>query len=319
MASNLPLNPGALPLTTPKDHSPSRASARRQDEHAPNLISGAFSTNAPIFRRIHALIIASTDALIEAVHTCCPPPDVLETVSHADTVARITEEASRSDAVLVEWRREYVGLFPVLDSALEALEIPLIALCTPSPAEHIAALLIGADYVETFPTYPVLFRARLESYRRRLEDVPLTPARSHEHVTLNDASKAIETDSNVSSAEGHAIEKEKRQTAIPEHHQVQVNGPLRLDMTARRLYVAGDLVELTDMEFKLMAFMMNHGRACCTRDEILEKVWGISYDTSTNIVDVHIHGLRRKLRRCGLGKAIETVRGHGYRLVVPEL
>ena len=53
------------------------------------------------------------------------------------------------------------------------------------------------------------------------------------------------------------------------------------------------------------------------RDEILDQVWGISYETGTNVLDVLLHGLRRKLARHGLKDVIQTVRGVGYRLVEP--
>ncbi len=71
-------------------------------------------------------------------------------------------------------------------------------------------------------------------------------------------------------------------------------------------------VELTLKEFELLRlFLENPGRAF-TRDQILSDIWGIDYDGETRTIDVHVRTLRKKLGKAS--KAIETVRGVGYRL-----
>ncbi|WP_420456204.1 winged helix-turn-helix domain-containing protein [Rubrivirga sp.] len=91
-------------------------------------------------------------------------------------------------------------------------------------------------------------------------------------------------------------------------------GPLCLDDRARTLAVHGRPVHLTLREFDLLGYLVGHEGAACSRDEILEGVWGIDFETGTNTVDVFVYALRRKLRAAGLAGAIETVRGVGYRL-----
>ena len=101
------------------------------------------------------------------------------------------------------------------------------------------------------------------------------------------------------------------------HELIQV-GNLQLDTTSYRCFVGQKEVELTPKEFELLHYLMQHPEEACTRDQILEAVWGLSFDTGTNMVDVYIHFIRRKLKANGLSNVIQTVRGRGYRLVVTE-
>ena len=91
-------------------------------------------------------------------------------------------------------------------------------------------------------------------------------------------------------------------------------GVLRLDRRARTLGVHQQTVHLTLREFDLLADLADHAGQACTRDELLDRVWGIGFETGTNTVDVFIYALRQKLRGAGLQRAIHTVRGVGYRL-----
>ena len=90
--------------------------------------------------------------------------------------------------------------------------------------------------------------------------------------------------------------------------------PFALDERARTLAVDGRAVHLTLREFDLLAHFAERAGACCTRDELLEHVWGIDFETGTNTVDVFVYALRRKLEAAGLPGIIQTVRGAGYRL-----
>jgi DNA-binding response OmpR family regulator len=91
---------------------------------------------------------------------------------------------------------------------------------------------------------------------------------------------------------------------------VQV-GDLEVDLRSRRVTVAGDEVELTRKEFDLLALLAADPGALRTRQEILEEVWDAHWYGPTKTLDVHVAGLRKKLRDPGL---IETVRGVGFRL-----
>jgi DNA-binding response OmpR family regulator len=77
--------------------------------------------------------------------------------------------------------------------------------------------------------------------------------------------------------------------------------------------VAGETVELTAKEFKLLAFLGDHAGKVVSRETLLDRVWGMAYAGGTRTVDVHVAQLRRKLARPEL---IRTVRGAGYKVVV---
>jgi two-component system OmpR family response regulator len=88
---------------------------------------------------------------------------------------------------------------------------------------------------------------------------------------------------------------------------------LRLDLTRRTVLRAGKSVDLSPREFDLLrTLVVNHDRVM-TRAELLHEVWGIDFDPETNVVDVHVARLRRKLDRHGQ-PMIHTVRGEGYKI-----
>jgi DNA-binding response OmpR family regulator len=78
--------------------------------------------------------------------------------------------------------------------------------------------------------------------------------------------------------------------------------------------IAGDSVELTAKEFDLLSYFVEHAGALLSRDQLLDRVWGVEYPGGTRTVDVHVAQLRRKLGRPGL---IRTLRGAGYKAVAP--
>jgi len=87
-----------------------------------------------------------------------------------------------------------------------------------------------------------------------------------------------------------------------------------LDRRGHEVTVAGKPVELTSKEFDLLACLIENGGIVCSRDQLLDRVWGMSYPGGTRTVDVHVAQLRRKLGRPDL---IRTVRGSGYKAVKP--
>ncbi|MBN1611143.1 MAG: response regulator [Polyangiaceae bacterium] len=88
-------------------------------------------------------------------------------------------------------------------------------------------------------------------------------------------------------------------------------GGLRIDRDAHRAWVAGDEVELTALEFKLLLSLCDRGNRVQSRGTLLNDVWGIEADVTTRTVDTHVKRLREKLGTAG--EYIETVRGVGYR------
>ena len=91
-------------------------------------------------------------------------------------------------------------------------------------------------------------------------------------------------------------------------------GDLELDLIARRARLTGKIIELTSREFALLEMLMRHAGQAISREELLANVWGLDFDPRSNLVDVYIRYLRRKLGNSW----IETLRGVGYRIAVPE-
>jgi len=88
-------------------------------------------------------------------------------------------------------------------------------------------------------------------------------------------------------------------------------GVLRVDRGAHRVWVAGQEVELTALEFKLLLTLHDRRNRVQTRDALLSDVWKIDADVTTRTVDTHVKRLREKLGAAGI--YVQTVRGVGYR------
>lgn len=88
-------------------------------------------------------------------------------------------------------------------------------------------------------------------------------------------------------------------------------GDLKLDMLKRTAERNGKNVALTNREFELLSYFMHHPDKVLPREALAAEVWSMPFDTGTNIVDVYVTYLRRKLSRLG-APLIQTVRGKGY-------
>jgi two-component system OmpR family response regulator len=91
-------------------------------------------------------------------------------------------------------------------------------------------------------------------------------------------------------------------------------GDLRLDPAGHRVWRGGAEIQLTAREFALLELLMRHAGEVLTRREILDGVWDFAFDSDSNIVEVYVGYLRRKIDLPFDRRAIETVRGIGYRL-----
>lgn len=96
------------------------------------------------------------------------------------------------------------------------------------------------------------------------------------------------------------------------HGDVILRGSLELCLSAHRVRVAGTAVELTPKQFAILAMLLRHEGEVVTRTMLLRSVWGYTFDPGTNVVDVHVAQLRRKLDQAGAVDAILTIRGVGY-------
>lgn len=91
---------------------------------------------------------------------------------------------------------------------------------------------------------------------------------------------------------------------------VLTHGGLQLDLRTRRAQVAGKTVDLSAREFALAETFLRHPGQVLSREQLLSHVWGYDFDPGSNVVDVYVRYLRRKLG----AERIATVRGMGYRL-----
>ena len=94
----------------------------------------------------------------------------------------------------------------------------------------------------------------------------------------------------------------------PEDTQLRA-GDVALDLRTRWASVGGDTVELSAREFELLRTFLKHPNQVLSREQLLANVWGYDYDPGSNVVDVYVGYLRRKVG----GSRFETVRGVGYR------
>ncbi len=102
-----------------------------------------------------------------------------------------------------------------------------------------------------------------------------------------------------------------RRTEKPTEEKVLRLGELSVNPTRHVVQANGEIVNLTLKEFELLCLLLDNPGVVFTRDQLLNQIWGYSFDGESRTVDVHVRHLRQKLGDCG--KYIETVRGIGYR------
>jgi two-component system, OmpR family, copper resistance phosphate regulon response regulator CusR len=91
---------------------------------------------------------------------------------------------------------------------------------------------------------------------------------------------------------------------------VLTHGPVSLDLRTRRVRVGEKVMDLSAREFALLEVFLRNPEQVLSREQLLSHVWGYDFDPGSNVVDVYVRYLRRKLG----AERIETVRGMGYRL-----
>jgi two-component system response regulator PhoP len=95
-------------------------------------------------------------------------------------------------------------------------------------------------------------------------------------------------------------------------------GPVVLDTTAQTVTVAGTGVELTTYEYKVLEYLMLHAGELVSKADLTEHIYQQDFDRDSNVLEVFIGRLRRKLDPENSLKPIETVRGRGYRFAIPR-
>ena len=92
---------------------------------------------------------------------------------------------------------------------------------------------------------------------------------------------------------------------------------LEMDLLSRKVRRAGKAIDLQPREFRLLEYLLRHVDQVVTRTMLLEGVWDYHFDPGTNVIDVHVSRLRRKLDDMAERPLLHTVRGAGYRLGSP--
>ncbi|WP_374729368.1 response regulator transcription factor [Nguyenibacter vanlangensis] len=95
-------------------------------------------------------------------------------------------------------------------------------------------------------------------------------------------------------------------------------GPLAMDLIERTVTRDGVVIELLPREFRLLEYLMRRPNQVLTRNMLLEDVWNYRFIPQTNLVDVHIGKLRRKIDEPGATPLIQSIRGTGFMLRIPE-
>ncbi|WP_295637922.1 response regulator transcription factor [Novosphingobium sp.] len=109
-----------------------------------------------------------------------------------------------------------------------------------------------------------------------------------------------------------------RRNTVQSRQPVLIHGDIELHVRARTAHRGGKHLGLSPKEFELLKYLMENAGEIVTREMLLLNVWNLSFDPQTNVIDVNLVRLRRKLEDGFSGTCLENVRGRGYRLVVPE-
>jgi len=86
-----------------------------------------------------------------------------------------------------------------------------------------------------------------------------------------------------------------------------------MNLATRKVYRGNKEIDLTVKEFALLEYLMRHPNQVLNRNQILDHIWGFDFDSFSNVVDVHMKNLRKKIENRH-GKLIETIRGVGYKI-----
>jgi len=201
------------------------------------------------------------------------------TVTIAPTLAAAEREAPNADLVVLDLMLPDGSGFDLIGQIRRGkLGTAVIVLSSrDGEADRVAALETGADDYVTKPFSPREIVARVRAVLRRAAPAP-----------------------------GNGL------AAVP---AAPASVPLTVDEATRRATVSGKLMDLTRVEFDLLACMLAAPGRVFTRAQLIDRVWGDGFAITDRTVDSHVKGLRRKVGEAG-GDAglIETVRGVGYRV-----
>ncbi|MBU5352854.1 response regulator transcription factor [Paenibacillus barcinonensis] len=113
------------------------------------------------------------------------------------------------------------------------------------------------------------------------------------------------------------VEKKSQPPHDNTQSQAIVNGALRIHVAHRTVMVGEEKLDLTPKEFDLLTILMSNPERVYTRDDLLDRVWGMEYAGGTRTVDIHIQRLRKKIGDTDQ-QMLQTVYGIGYKAAAPE-
>jgi two-component system response regulator PhoP len=104
----------------------------------------------------------------------------------------------------------------------------------------------------------------------------------------------------------------------PSRPRIQL-GPVTVDLSSQRVYLNGDEIELTTFEYKVLNYLVMHPGEVVTKTDLSEHIYEEDADRDSNVIEVFIGRLRRKIDPDGTLNPIETLRGRGYRLTLEPI
>lgn len=250
-----------------------------------NLKVLAFAPEGPLGLSLRIALAAPHELLLR------PLPDPADPLSEQADVLILAwdpEHSAQIGALATTWRTTHAG--------------PVFALCVGGVEQDVAALLAGADQVLHPPVQGLDIQARVVAHQRLSYAIRKLAPNGVAPSVLPPEPSPIPTPSS------------EALTTVSADGDSRDSSPIRIDDPSHRVFIHGEEVSLTPKEYELLHFLTQHEGQALTRDDLLDQVWGINFDTGTNMVDVYVHFLRKKLRKAGLPKVLETVRGRGYRL-----
>ena len=197
------------------------------------------------------------------------------------------------DVVLLDVMLPGIEGFEVCRLLRKETNLPILMLTARSDeVDRVVGLEMGADDYLTKPFSMRELMARVKALLRRAELI-----REELAAELRDAAPAT-----------------TRQESRPPDTGALIFGDLVLDLGRREVRLGGEVVGLKPREFDLLLFLARNRGIALSRDLILERVWGWTFDGNSRTVDVHMRWLREKLERDPANPArLVTVRGIGYR------
>ena len=208
----------------------------------------------------------------------------------ADYIARGLSQAGHATEIA---RNGKDGLFLAMS---EAFDVIVTDRMLPAPDGLAIIRALRASSVTT----PVLVLTALGEVERRVEGLD---AGADDYLAKPFAFSELYARVRALARRGAPSEAEQTELVV---------GPLRMDLLRRTVLRDGVAIELLPTEWRLLEYMMRHPGQVVTRTMLLERVWDFAFDPTTNVVDVHVSRLRRKLEVPNGPPLIRTVRGAGY-------